>query len=99
MKHLLIKRIYDIAAVTKKNVKVSYNHNVLPIKTFQQYIDLYIGGKDSCERHYEEANERWTYAACMSPTDEFAAVSFVNGIYTSKGGNMWNILQIKLQKN
>ncbi len=86
MKHLLIKRIYDIAAVTKKNVKVSYNHNVLPIKTFQQYIDLYIGGKDSCERHYEEANERWTYAACMSPTDEFAAVSFVNGIYTSKGG-------------
>ena len=65
MKHLLIKRIYDIAAVTKKNVKVSYNHNALPIKTFQQYIDLYIGAKDSCERHYEEANERWTYAACI----------------------------------
>ena len=86
MKHLLIKRIYDIAAVTKKNVKVSYNHNALPIKTFQQYIDLYIGTKDTCERHYEEANERWTYAACMSPTDEFTAVSFVNGIYTSKGG-------------
>ena len=86
MKHLLIKRIYDIAAVTKKNVKVSYNNSALPIKTFQQYIDLYIGAKDSCERHYEEANERWTYAACMSPTDEFAAVSFVNGIYTSKGG-------------
>ena len=85
MKHLLIKRIYDIAAVTK-NVKVSYNNNILPIKTFQQYIDLYIGTRESCERHYEEANERWTYAACTSPTDEFMAVSFVNGIYTSKGG-------------
>ena len=86
MKNLLVKRIYDIAAVTKKNIKVSFNNTVLPIKTFQQYIDLYIGSKESCERHYEEANERWTYAACMSPTDEFAAVSFVNGIYTSKGG-------------
>ena len=29
---------------------------------------------------------RRTYAVCLSPVDEFAQVSFVNGINTSKGG-------------
>ena len=86
LKNLFIKRIYDIAAITKKNIKVTYNKSVLPVKTFQQYIDLYIGPKESHPRVYEECNERWSFAACVSPVDEFSAVSFVNGIYTSKGG-------------
>ena len=36
MKNLLVKRIYDIAAVTKKNIKVSFNNTVLPIKNYQR---------------------------------------------------------------
>tara|TARA_X000000368_G_scaffold112523_1_gene87754 strand:- start:1202 stop:4579 length:3378 start_codon:yes stop_codon:yes gene_type:complete len=86
MRNLFIKRIYDIAAITDKRVKVKYNSEIIPIKNFQQYIDMYIGSKDDTKRVYEEANERWEYACCLAPEDEFTHVSFVNGICTNKGG-------------
>ena len=86
MKALFMKRIYDIAAVTDKTVKVKMNSNLIPIKHFEQYIDLYIGNKSETKRVYESPNKRWEYAVCLCPQDEFAQVSFVNGIYTSKGG-------------
>ena len=83
---LLKRRAYDIAATTDKSIKVKYNSNAIEVKTFMNYIDLYIGCKSEKERIYEEANERWEYAVCLAPNDEFCQVSFVNGIYTSKGG-------------
>jgi DNA topoisomerase-2 len=83
---LLKKRVYDVAAVTDKSLKVKYNSSLIPIKNFQQYIDLYIGDKTSAPRVYEEINERWEYAVALSPTSEFIQVSFVNGIHTAKGG-------------
>jgi len=83
---LFKRRIYDIAAVTDQKVRVKYNNEVLPIRHFQQYVDLYIGSKDTTKRIYEEANKRWEYAVCLSPKEEFTQVSFVNGIFTSKGG-------------
>jgi DNA topoisomerase-2 len=83
---LLKRRVYDIAATTDKSIKVKYNSNSIEVKTFMNYIDLYIGLKSEKERIYEEANERWEYAVCLAPNDEFCQVSFVNGIYTSKGG-------------
>jgi len=83
---LLKKRVYDISAVTDKTIKVKYNSTVIPTKSFEQYINLYIGDKSVAPRVYEEANERWEYAVALTPTNEFIQVSFVNGIYTSKGG-------------
>jgi len=83
---LLRKRVYDIAAVTDKNLKVKYNSTLVPIKNFQQYIDLYIGNKDVSPRVYEDYGQRWEYAAALTPTNEFQQVSFVNGIHTAKGG-------------
>ena len=83
---LLRRRVCDIAAVTDKSVKVKYNSDIIPVQTFQKYVDLYIGNKDDTVRVYEEANERWEYAVCLAPNGEFAQVSFVNGIFTSKGG-------------
>ena len=85
-KALLKRRVYDIAAVSPKTVKVKYNDEVLQVKSFQEYIDLYIGSKTETPRIYEEANERWEYAICLAPKEEFTQISFVNGIYTSKGG-------------
>jgi DNA topoisomerase-2 len=83
---LLKKRVYDVAAVTDKSLKVKYNSSLVPIKNFQQYIDLYIGDKTQSPRVYEDTNERWEYAVALSPNSEFIQVSFVNGIHTSKGG-------------
>jgi len=83
---LLKKRVYDVAAVTDKTLKVKYNSNLIPVKNFQQYIDMYIGDKNDTPRVYEENGERWEYAVALTPTNEFIQVSFVNGIHTAKGG-------------
>ena len=91
---LFMKRTYDIAAVTDKSVKVKYNGALVPVRHFQQYVDLYIGAKGSgsggsgsgVKRIYENPDPRWEYVVCLTTTDEFAHVSFVNGIYTPRGG-------------
>jgi len=87
-KALLIRRIFDIAAVTDKSVKVKYNTLKLDpdVKDFESYANLYIGCKSEHPRLYEKANERWEYTVCLAPNEEFTQVSFVNGIHTSKGG-------------
>ncbi len=87
---LFMKRTYDIAAVTDKTVKVKYNGSLVPVRHFQQYVDLYIGAKGGegggVKRIYENPDPRWEYVVCLTTTDEFAHVSFVNGIYTPRGG-------------
>jgi DNA topoisomerase-2 len=83
---LLKKRVYDIGAVTDhsvKKIKIEYNGSVIPVKNFQQYMDMYLG---DAKRIYEHTNERWEYAVALSDHGEFAQVSFVNGICTFKGG-------------
>jgi DNA gyrase/topoisomerase IV subunit B len=86
MRALFEKRIYDIAAITDKSVKVRYNGNEVAVKHFQQYIDLYIGAKGETKRIYESPDPRWEYVVSLSSSGEFQHVSFVNGIYTQKGG-------------
>ena len=97
---LLKKRVFDIGAVTDqsvKKVKVLYNDVPVPVKNFQQYVDLYLGVKDAekpeTRRVYESGapvseseGSRWEYAVGLSATHEFVQVSFVNGICTHKGG-------------
>ena len=84
MTALFMKRVYDIAAVTDRSIRVKYNGTVVPVKDFKQYIGLYI--RPEVKRVYEAPSERWEYAVCLTNTDEFGHVSFVNGICTSKGG-------------
>ena len=80
---LLKRRVYDIAAVTDRSVRVKLNNEIIPVKTFPQYVNLVL---NSNEYKHEEANERWEYAVALTPIGEFMQISFVNGIYTSKGG-------------
>ena len=84
MRSLLAKRIYDISAVTRRTLKVKLNGELLSVKTFPQYVDLYLGS--SAAKVHDETSQRWEYLIGLSPSDEFNHVSFVNGIYTSKGG-------------
>lgn len=76
---LFQRRVYDIAGITTKDVKVKLNGEVLDVKNFNHYVDLY----NDCEK-ISEQYERWSYSVCLS--EEFKQVSFVNGIFTSKGG-------------
>ena len=74
--NILKKRTYDIAAVTDKTVKVKFNNEHVPVRTFEDYISLYIGKKSQVNRIFE-AKERWEYGICNTTTGEFNQVSFV----------------------
>ena len=82
---LLKKRTYDIAAVTDKTVKVKFNSQPVPIRSFENYVNMFVKDDDA-KVIFEAPTERWEYAVTLTPLGEFAQVSFVNGIYTSKGG-------------
>ena len=83
---LFEKRAYDVAAWTPKNISVYFNDTKLPIKQFEQYVDLYLGSKTDRPRVYEKLNDRWEIVASFSEDDTFQQVSFVNGICTKRGG-------------
>lgn len=80
------KRVYDLSATTN-DVNIFLNGKKLPVRNFEKYVDLYIGSnKKEIPRVFEVVNDRWEVGACTSPTGSFQQVSFVNGIWTSKGG-------------
>lgn len=86
MMSLMTRRVYDIAAVTDKTVKVKLNKQPLNIRNYESYMNLYISDKTTTQRVFEVGNNRWEYGVCISPLDEFTQVSSVNGISTTKGG-------------
>ena len=86
MVNLMKRRTYDIAACTDSNVSVYFNDNLIEYKTFEKYVDMYIGSKSDTQRAFESCNERWEVAATISKSETFEQVSFVNGISTTKGG-------------
>ncbi len=83
---LFKKRVYDACAVTQADVAVWLDGKKLDHKTFERYVDLYIGGRGDSARAYEKIDDRWEVAAALSDTSEFQQVSFVNGIWTLRGG-------------
>ena len=54
MFQLFRKRTYDIAAITAKTVRVSFNNQLVPIRSFENYIDLFIGPKEDATRIHEK---------------------------------------------
>ena len=87
---LFQKRVFDVAGCTDESVAVHLNGSRLPIKSFKQYskmcaksLGLKFGSPRSVE--HVKVNDRWEVAVCASD-GQFEQVSFVNGIWTCKGG-------------
>ena len=83
---LFVKRCYDVCALTDADVSVWLNGEKLEVKTFERYVDLYLGPKGEHPRVYQRVNDRWEIIASYTDTIGFEQVSFVNGIWTLKGG-------------
>ena len=88
MYSLFMKRAYDVCALTDNDINVWINGEKIEYKNFERYVDLYIGNKSDQGRFYEKLNDRWEVVATNTTTENmgFEQVSFVNGIWTIRGG-------------
>jgi DNA topoisomerase-2 len=80
---LIHRRILDIAGISGKTVKVYFQDKLIESRTFDKYSHLYL---DSEAKTVVEEVDGWSVVATSSTDDSFEQVSFVNGIYTSRGG-------------
>ena len=81
------RRATDLAMTVGKEVKVSWNDTVIKCRDLGVYAGEFMS-PDGIKRPvvYAEINERWQIAVTDTPVDKFFQMSFVNGIWTSKGG-------------
>jgi DNA topoisomerase II len=82
MVRLIQRRVTDLAMTVGKEVKVTWNGEPVKCRSLVDYAKAY-GAEQVVS---ESPNERWTIALTATPADGFFASSFVNGIWTSKGG-------------
>lgn len=83
---MMVKRVYDATAVTDSDVAVYLDGTRIDVRSFERYVDLYIGAKAEVQRAYERPCDGWEVAACLSDGSGLQQVSFVNGVATLRGG-------------
>jgi DNA topoisomerase-2 len=91
MMKVLHTRAIELAALAGKEVKVSWNGEVIPTNTFEKFSHLFV--KEEASIAYEKCSDRWEIAAVLTrtlfedeDTNDERHVSFVNGVNTKKGG-------------
>ena len=84
MRRLIERRVWDLAMTLGKDVKVSYNGELVKCRSLVEYAKSFL--PDGAPVVSESPNDRWTIVVADSPTDKQFAMSFVNGIWTSKNG-------------
>jgi len=84
MRRLIERRVWDLAMTLGKDVKVSYNNELVKCRSLLEYAKSFL--PDGAPVVSESPNDRWTIVVADSPTDKQFAMSFVNGIWTSKNG-------------
>ena len=83
MVELFKSRMYECSAITGPKVGVYFNGEKVPVKTFTDYIKLFVGRETV---FYEKVNENWEYGVALNTSDKFSQVSFVNGNSCQEGG-------------
>jgi DNA topoisomerase II len=99
MYKLMQKRVYDICALTNDTTKVFFNDEELNIKNFQKYAELYFNDVLPKDIIYEKINDRWEVIVSYNENSGLEQVSFVNGIWTLKGGKHVDYIVNQISKN
>jgi DNA topoisomerase-2 len=95
IKSVILRRCIDIS-VYCQGVKLYYNDTLIPIKTFKDYMKLFVD--DNSELFTEKINEKWEIGIAKSLDNSFNQISIVNGITTYNGGTHVNIIINDLAK-
>lgn len=86
--NMMKRRVYDIAALTGKKIKVYLDNKLVPINSFDQYVSLFTDSeqiKNACDTSESEKSERWQIIVTKSD-GKFKQMSFVNSVNTILGG-------------
>jgi DNA topoisomerase-2 len=84
---LFEKRVYDLAG-TLEGINVYLNNVIIPIKTFQDYIQLYFDPETMGDIEVLcEKQPRWDIGFVYRPDGGFEHISHVNNICTYHGGS------------
>lgn len=97
---MMQKRVYDICALTNDSIKIYFNDEKINIKNFHKYSELYINDVNSKDVLYEKINNRWEVIATYNNhSNGLEQISFVNGIWTIKGGKHVDYIVNQITKN
>lgn len=84
MYNIMLKRVYDACAITDNDINIYFNNSKIEYKNFEKYSTIYI---DNEKKVYEKINDRWEIIVSINTDNTgFKQISFVNGIWTIKGG-------------
>jgi DNA topoisomerase-2 len=103
----MCRRVADIAGCTHGQLDITLNG--IPLNTnhdnvqqgFEAYCKLYLSSRKKNVPQpllYTKVNARWEVGVALSPTGSFECVSFVNGMYTSRGGTHVSLVVNQLIK-
>ena len=67
---ILARRVYDIAGVTHKSLKVTLNGEKLGVDCFEKYVDMYINALDQGEMKSSKGSSTASKAADSFDSDE-----------------------------
>lgn len=98
---MLKKRVVDVAGLNT-HLKVYWDGERIPARTFKDYVEMYVGGE--ADYAYDDS-DNWKVAVAHSD-DGFQHVSFVNGTHTKIGGThilyagmqIWEALRAHIKK-
>jgi DNA topoisomerase-2 len=82
MVRLIERRVYDLAMTVGKDVRVTWNGTLVKCRSLVDYAKAFGCGT----LVHESPNDRWDIVIAATPGDGYFHSSFVNGIWTSKGG-------------
>ena len=83
---MLRRSVLDAAAMTPPHTTVHLDGAPVPVKNFRQYVELYLEGDGAAFELLGADGGDWDVAVAVSPDGVFRQVSFVNGLWTPKGG-------------
>ncbi len=83
---VLRRRATDLAMTVGKDVKVHWKHGDEKVTIKCRDLGVYASEYVSTPVVYAQINDRWAVAVADTPVEKYFHVSFVNGIWTSKGG-------------
>lgn len=104
---MIERRAYDIAACTRDSVNVYWNNKRISIKTFEKYVEMFIGKKSEKKRVFCTLENqlktgvaegmKWDVAVCLGENG-FEHQSYVNGLYTREGGSHVDYIRDKITR-